>query len=176
MGSSFRLFAELKSNHEQGASPAPFRPTSIASMSTRRSSISVVSRRRRCCVPGVRKLLYGSGRRIFPRNGPNVRGNFDAVRLLTRPGDRRADAFVFHPVAIDPGRFDDDTIDTQTFWGVYATGPPQRRLRLRCSTSTTLARTAKAPASSRALRTSTAADRRARACTGASMPGITTMR
>ena len=66
---------------------------------------------------------YGSGRRIFPRNGPNVRGSFDAVRAIKGFEDWRADAFVFRPVAVDPGRFDDSTDRSQTFWGVYATGP-----------------------------------------------------
>jgi hypothetical protein len=124
-GNAFRLFAELKSDHEHGREPGPL-PADVDLLDIHQAFIDLGGEPSPALLRvGRQELLYGSGRRIFPRNGPNVRGNFDAVRLLTRPGDWRADAFVFHPVAVDPGRFDDDTIDTQTFWGVYATGPQQ---------------------------------------------------
>jgi hypothetical protein len=69
-------------------------------------------------------MVYGSGRRIFPRNGPNVRGSFDAIRAATNAGNWRMDAFAFRPVEVDPGTFDDSPINTQAFWGVYAVGAP----------------------------------------------------
>ena len=117
-----RLFAELKSNHQRGREPGPL-GTDVDRLDIHQAFVDLGAESSALLRVGRQELVYGSGRRIFPRNGPNVRGNFDAVRWMTRAADWRADAFVFKPVAIDPGRFDDNTIDEQTFWGVYATGP-----------------------------------------------------
>lgn len=118
---SLRLFAELKSNHERGREPGPL-ATDVDRLDVHQAFVDVGAESSALRL-GRQELVYGSGRRIFPRNGPNVRGNFDGARWMTRPGDWRADAFVFRPVAIDPGRFDDNTMDNQTFWGAYASGP-----------------------------------------------------
>lgn len=117
-----RLFAELKSNFQNGREPGPT-GTDVDRLDVHQAFVDLGAESSALLRIGRQELAYGSGRRIFPRNGPNVRGNFDAVRGTARLGSWRADAFVFRPVAIDPGRFDDDTIDDQTFWGVYATGP-----------------------------------------------------
>jgi hypothetical protein len=117
-----RLFAELKSNHQNGREPGPL-GTDVDRLDVHQAFVDLGAESATSLRLGRQELVYGSGRRIFPRNGPNVRGNFDALRLVTRAADWRADAFVFRPVAIDPGRFDDNTIRDQTFWGVYATGP-----------------------------------------------------
>jgi len=74
---------------------------------------------------GRQELLYGSGRRIFPANGSNVRGTFDAAKVMFAGPNWAADALVFRPVEIDKGAFDDSSIDNQTFGGIYAvTTPP----------------------------------------------------
>ena len=117
-----RLFAELKSNHQNGREPGPI-GTDVDRLDVHQAFVDLGAESATLLRVGRQELAYGSGRRIFPRNGPNVRGNFDAVRGITRIGDWRADAFVFRPVAIDPGHFDDPMIRDQTFWGVYATGP-----------------------------------------------------
>jgi len=72
---------------------------------------------------GRQEFTFGSNRRFFPRNGPNVRGNFDAVRLTRDWGAWTVDLLAFKPVAIDPGAFDDASIDAQRYVVAYATGP-----------------------------------------------------
>ena len=73
---------------------------------------------------GRQELLYGGSRRIFPRFGANNRGSYDALRLFSRIGGWRTDAFVFRTAEADDGPFDDSTADNETFWGIYATGEP----------------------------------------------------
>lgn len=72
---------------------------------------------------GRQELAYGSQRLITVREGPNNRLAFDAVRVLTTFGDWHADVWLGQPVEIDQGTFDDQRIDTTTFWGGYVTGP-----------------------------------------------------
>ena len=60
---------------------------------------------------------------ITVRDYANIRRGFDAVRLLSRIGEWRADAFFSRPVENDPGEFDDWGLDDVKFWGVYATRP-----------------------------------------------------
>ncbi len=62
-------------------------------------------------------------RLISVRDSPNNRLAFDAVRVLTRFGEWRSDAWVGQPVEIDTGIFDDQPIQETTFWGGYITGP-----------------------------------------------------
>ena len=42
---------------------------------------------------------------------------------MLRAQDWNIDALAFRPVAVDPGSFDDHTVDGQSFVGVYASGP-----------------------------------------------------
>ena len=72
---------------------------------------------------GRQEFAFGSARRLFPRNGPNVRGSYDAVRLTRDWSDWTVDLLAFKPVSIDPGAWDDSSIDSQRFWSAYATGP-----------------------------------------------------
>lgn len=123
LASAVRVFAELKSNFEQNREPGPL-GADVDRLDIHQAFIDFGTDRSPLLRLGRQELIYGSGRRIFPRNGPNVRGNFDAVRATAPIADWRADAFVFRPVSVDPGVFDDSTIDTQTLWGVYATGTP----------------------------------------------------
>jgi hypothetical protein len=72
---------------------------------------------------GRQEFLFGANRRLFPRNGPNVRGSFDAARLTRQWGEWSVDLLAFKPVNIDRGAFDDSSIDAQRYWVAYATGP-----------------------------------------------------
>ena len=126
LGSHVRLYGELKSNHESGREPVPF-ITDVNKLDLHQAFIdlglnlgddSPLTLR-----VGRQELRYGSGRLIFPRNGPNDRGTFDAVRLITRPGDWRVDLFAFRPVEIDEGIFDDNAIESASLWAGYAVGP-----------------------------------------------------
>ena len=115
---SLRVFAELKTNHQQGREPRALL-IDVDRLDWHQGFVDFGSEREAQLRIGRQELIFGSGRRIFPRNGPNVRGNFDAVRATVNPADWRVDAFVFRPVEIDPGTFDDGKINTQAFWGVY---------------------------------------------------------
>ena len=116
-----RGFVELKSNWEANREPGPL-PADRNRIDVHQAFVDLAAGDVTLRL-GRQELVYGSGRRIFPRNGPNVRGSFDAARLFTRLGRWRADAFVFRPVEIDPGSFDDSNIGTQTAGGMYLAGP-----------------------------------------------------
>jgi len=70
---------------------------------------------------GRQEMSYGSGRFVDVREAPNVRFAYDGVRLLTRPGPFRIDAFAVRPALTNPGALDDYTDTTQVFWGAWAT-------------------------------------------------------
>jgi hypothetical protein len=129
LGSHVRLFGELKSNHEIDRDPRAF-ITDVNKLDLHQAFIdlglSLGDDAPLTLRIGRQELRYGSGRLIFPRNGPTDRGTFDAVRLITRPGDWRVDLFAFRPVEIDEGMFDDDAIESASLWAVYAVGPMPR--------------------------------------------------
>jgi hypothetical protein len=126
LGSHVRLYGELKSNHEVDRDPRPF-ITDVNELDLHQAFIDLGIRlgddSPLTLRVGRQELRYGSGRLIFPRNGPNDRGTFDAVRLITRPGDWRVDLFAFQPVSIEAGMFDDNAIESVTLWSAYAVGP-----------------------------------------------------
>ena len=117
------MFAELKSNHEQNREPRPL-GADVDRLDWHQAFFDFGRDRAGLLRLGRQELVYGSGRRIFPRNGPNVRGKFDGLRGVAPLTDVRLEAFAFRPVEVDPGVFDDSTIDTQTFWGVYSEAKP----------------------------------------------------
>jgi hypothetical protein len=67
-------------------------------------------------------MAYGSQRLISVRESPNNRLAFDAVRLLTKFGEWRADVWLGQPVEVDTGIFDDQRIHETTFGGGYVAG------------------------------------------------------
>ena len=71
---------------------------------------------------GRQELGFGIGRLIDPREGPNVRLSFDAVRGMLRWRDWELDAFWSRPVAVEPYRFDESS-NNQQLWGGYLAGP-----------------------------------------------------
>lgn len=70
---------------------------------------------------GRQLLIYGSGRLVDVRYGPNVLRPFDAARLVFETGPWRCDAFYSRPVALDVDSFDDKINETASFSGVYLT-------------------------------------------------------
>jgi hypothetical protein len=71
--------------------------------------------------PGRQELLYGSGRLIDDRAGPNSKWTYDVVRvLLEDAGSFRIDAFGGRPVNPEPDNFDDSAATDISVWGVYA--------------------------------------------------------
>ena len=116
-GREVRAFVEIKSNQVAGREPGPI-VTDVDRLDVHQAFMDVGPLR-----IGRQELVYGAARRIFPRNGPNVRGNFDAVRAIGSVGKWSVDGLLFQNVAIDPGYFDDTSQHDQRFWGVYASGP-----------------------------------------------------
>ena len=72
---------------------------------------------------GRQEMAFGSQRLVSIRDAPNVRRNFDGVRLSGAIEDRRLDAFLTRPVQLRRGAFDDPSDRTQAFWGLYAVNP-----------------------------------------------------
>lgn len=118
---ALRIFTELKSNDEQNREPAAL-AIDVNRLDLHQAFADFGTGETSQLRIGRQELVYGSGRRIFPRNGPNVRGSLDAVRWMTHAANWRLDAFTFRPVEIDRGVFDDSKINTQAFWGLYGTG------------------------------------------------------
>ena len=120
---ALRFFTELKSNHQQNREPRAL-GVDEDRLDLHQAFVDFGTEQSTQLRIGRQEMVYGSGRRIFPRNGPNVRGSLDAVRAVTNVQAWRIDAFTFRPVEVDPGTFDDSKINTQAFWGVYAVGAP----------------------------------------------------
>jgi hypothetical protein len=75
---------------------------------------------------GRHEMTFGSGRLISFRDTPNVRREFDGVRVFWTDGKgKRVDVLLDRPVNPKLGVFDDVGDSTQLFWGVYATSPMQ---------------------------------------------------
>lgn len=123
LSNGLRIFTELKSNHQQNREPRAL-GVDVDRLDLHQAFVDFGTEQSAQLRVGRQEMAYGSGRRIFPRNGPNVRGSVDAVRGVTNAGNWRIDAFTFRPVEVDPGTFDDSKINTQAFWGVYAVGAP----------------------------------------------------
>jgi hypothetical protein len=70
---------------------------------------------------GRQLLIYGSGRLVDVRYGPNVLQPFDAVTAIIKKKTWRVDAFYSRPVSVDVGVFDDKINDASRFWGAYLT-------------------------------------------------------
>lgn len=122
----FRIFGQLQSSLENFRNGGP-RPTDRDELDLHQAFFDVG-------VPlgdadsftlraGRQEFAYGSQRLISVRESPNNRLAFDAVRVLTKFGEWRADAWVSQPVEIDRGIFDNQRIDETTFWGGYVTHP-----------------------------------------------------
>lgn len=73
---------------------------------------------------GRQEIVFGSGRLVDVREGPNVRRTFDAARGWIEFGDWRIDGLAARPRDLERGVFDDDADQDKGLWGVYATGEP----------------------------------------------------
>ena len=72
---------------------------------------------------GREELLFGFQRLIAVREGPNLRRDFDGLRLGDKIGDATVDLFSVHPVNSGPDAFNDHTNYRQTLAGGYGTAP-----------------------------------------------------
>lgn len=78
--------------------------------------------------------VYGTGRMLAVREGPNVRASFDGALARLTLGESglfesgflagwTADAFATWPNTTRPGVFDNERTDGAALWGVYSGGP-----------------------------------------------------
>jgi len=77
---------------------------------------------------GRQELNYGSGRLVSIREGPNVRQSFDGLKVRSKAGAWKIDAFAVRPDLDKPGFFDNAPDHGTAFWGIYATTPWRGRL------------------------------------------------
>jgi len=138
-----RIFGQLQSSLENGR-PEPTGPPDFAGRRpTDRDTIDIHqlftdlvtttgADERLTLRLGRQEMSYGSGRLIGPREGPNNRRAYDAVRFLYERDDLSVDGFFSSPVEVDTEGFDDQNVNDVWFWGVYATMPfhPLRGMRL----------------------------------------------
>jgi len=70
---------------------------------------------------GRQELNFSQTQRfVSVREGPNIRQSFDGARLTYVATGLKIDAFYTHPIAIEPGAFNDSHSPSQSFWGFYA--------------------------------------------------------
>ena len=79
---------------------------------------------------GRQEMIYGSGRLIDPREGPNVRLSFDGFMVRSKIKSWQVDGFAMRPDTDEFGFFDNAPDHARGFWGVYATRPLSKRLTL----------------------------------------------
>ena len=72
---------------------------------------------------GREELAFGSQRLIAVREGPNVRRDFDGLRITDRIGDAVIDFINVHPTSNDAGTLNDGANPNQKLTGIYATTP-----------------------------------------------------
>ena len=77
---------------------------------------------------GRQEILFGAGRLVDVREGPNIRLSYDAGRLFYESPALRVDAFGAAPVVPRRGVFDDrpdprQPFPGQAFWGLYSVMP-----------------------------------------------------
>lgn len=72
---------------------------------------------------GRQEMAFGSQRLVATRDVPNVRRNYDGIRLSDTIGGMQVDVFITRPVLLQSGVFDDSWDRSQAFWGIYSTTP-----------------------------------------------------
>ena len=131
MGSALRVFVSLKFDDVFGRNGGP-RPgfdrnradihEGFVDLGT--GTASVTARL------GRQELIFGAGKFTSNNEGVNVRLSFDAARVTLKNHGWETNLFAGRPVSNLPGTFDDTPNHRQAFWGVYATAPPLRQMRV----------------------------------------------
>lgn len=70
---------------------------------------------------GRQELLFGSGRLVAPRDGPNSRRSFDMIRLLFQKKDINSNLFYGREVKVPTGFFDNNSSEAPYTWGLGIT-------------------------------------------------------
>jgi Alginate export len=126
MSNRVRAFIQIKSGIEKGRKGGP-RPADEDELDINQAFVDVAfplgAKRTVVLRAGRQEMLFGSGRFVGVRDGPNVRQSFDGVRAGMRGGAWRVDGFFTKLVKTNAGVFDDAPDHSQTFWGIYAVRP-----------------------------------------------------
>jgi hypothetical protein len=126
LGDHFRLFTEFKSGLEEDRTGGP-RPTDRDDFDLHQTFFDLNARSGKdnpfTLRVGRQELAYGSSRLVSVRESPNVRQSFDGIKVITKLGSWRIDAFATRPVQTKTGVFDDGPDPERKFWGVYAVTP-----------------------------------------------------
>ncbi|HEY6641521.1 alginate export family protein [Povalibacter sp.] len=122
LGDRFRLFVEL------GAFDATNKqidaPPSVDQLDVQQAFVDLRIRERRDNTVvrlGRQEMAFGSQRLIGIRDGPNVRRNYDGLRITRTSGLRQLDLIAVRPVELESGVFDNKTSNREVLVGVYAT-------------------------------------------------------
>ncbi len=123
MGKHARAFFQIKSGLENGRTGGP-RPLDEDRLDIHQAfadlTFPIGAKETLVLRVGRQEMLFGSGRLVGVRDGPNVRQSFDGLRAVLRGGGWRVDGFFTKLAETSPGAFDDAPDYAQTFWGVYA--------------------------------------------------------
>lgn len=124
VGENFRAFVQLGSHFAPGKNE-PLSPTDEDQLDLQQGFFDVRLPIAGDIDPTIRvgrqELSFGSQRLVSVREPPNVRRSFDGVSLFDTIGNVTYDAFLTRPVQLEKGVFDDESLDSQAFWGLYAT-------------------------------------------------------
>ena len=120
-GKYFRTFVQLQSglaNSRIGPSPVEDNPLDLHQAFVDINP-AVSEKSKLTFRIGRQELLYGSGRLISVREGPNNRQSFDALRSIFSSSNYRTDVFYSHYVAVKSNTFDDGFNKSVQLWGAY---------------------------------------------------------
>ena len=130
LGRRYRIFVQLKSGLESYRTGGP-RPIDEKKLDFEAAFLEVgIDSGKNWIVLrlGRQELNYGSGRLVSVREGPTVRQSFDGVKVRSKAGAWKIDAFAVRPDRDKPGFFDNAPDPHTEFWGIYATRPLRRQV------------------------------------------------
>jgi hypothetical protein len=79
---------------------------------------------------GRQELHYGNGKLVEPREGPNQRLAFDAIRLIVKTKAVKIETFLSQPVINKQNIFDNIASTNTIFWGIYSSLAPMKKIGL----------------------------------------------
>ncbi|MDL2402558.1 alginate export family protein [Rhizobium mayense] len=124
VGQNFRAFVQLGSHFAPGKNE-PLSPTDEDALDLQQGFFDVRLPIAGDIDPTVRigrqELAFGSQRLVSVREPPNIRRSFDGVSVFDTIGNVTYDAFLTRPVKLAKGVFDDESLNSQAFWGLYTT-------------------------------------------------------
>ena len=122
-----RFFAQLTSAFEVGENggPRPVIDESKLFFEQAFADVAITKRKTNSLVLrlGREEFLFGSGRLVSPRQGPNVPQAFDGLALIWKTPSWHVTSFATKPVLNGTGFFDAPPQPGTTFWGAYAVRP-----------------------------------------------------